>query len=326
MNIAIVGYGGLGKLHARNLPSIHDARLVSVCDIAYVPQADDAYAHFEGGKGGAPKDFNVYADARDMYAKENIDIVINALPSDLHASFNIQALEHGCHVFTEKPFALNVEDCDDVLRAAKKADRTLMVGQCMRFWPGWQEIKTYADDKRFGDLRYLSLRRIGGSPREGSWFFDPKRSGGVTMDLHIHDVDFANFIFGFPTRISASGIRDEANMLDIVTASYEYKEARVLIESGWMGKRDFVMEFQAVFDKTVMKYQGGKLMRYSGNTYEDVPIAAGGGHRAELEYFFECVRSGKAPELCMPGSSRDSISLALMSAESIAAGKTVTVQ
>ncbi|MBI4977489.1 MAG: Gfo/Idh/MocA family oxidoreductase [Spirochaetes bacterium] len=328
MNVAIIGYGGLGKLHARNLGKMNDFKLTAICDINYVPQADNTYSHFgPAGTAGKPE-FTVYEKSAKMFKNEKIDIVIDALPSYLHTEYNIEALENGCHVFTEKPFALTVKDCEAVIRAAKENRRTLMVGHCMRFWPGWKELKEYMSDKRYGKLRYLSLRRMGGSPRKESWFSNPKKSGGVTMDLHIHDVDFANYLFGKPRAISASGIYDKAKGIDVVNAQYRYNDAVVKIENGWIGQSAFVMEYQAVFDNKVLTYEDGKLLGFDtgDKKFTEIPVENMGGHQAELAYFLDCVKNGKKPAVCLPEHSRDSIALALAGAASMKSGRTVSLK
>ena len=298
MHAAIIGYGGLGKLHAQNLGAIDGVMLAAVCDEQFTAH-DDTYAHFGNGRPRADG-FRVYADTASLHANEELDLIICALPTHLHAKYTIEALAHGCHVFCEKPFALTLAECEAVMRAAERSGRTVMIGHCMRFWPGWRELKDMVDAGRFGALRSISTHRRGPSPREGSWFFDRSKSGGVVMDLLIHDIDFLNFLIGEPDDIIALGTVDDANRIETVSSHFSYRGIAASLEAGWMGSVPFSMGYYAVFERAVVKFENGIMYRSDAASKEFMaaPLSEESGHGAELVYFIECIRNEEQTERC----------------------------
>lgn len=78
-----------------------------------------------------------------MFASGLIDAVVSTLPTHEHARYAVWALRAGLHVFSEKPMARTSSECATMLATAKRARRVLMVGQCIRFWPGWDTVKEY---------------------------------------------------------------------------------------------------------------------------------------------------------------------------------------
>ncbi len=189
-----------------------------------------------------------------------------------------------------------------------------MVGHCLRFWPGWKELKTFVKNKKFGSLKYISFKRMCPTPYD-SWMWNEKLSGGVLLDLHIHDIDMVNFILGKPDKINASFLSDEKSKIKIINAQYYYKNCIAHLEAGWIGKNngEFYMEYEAIFKKSVVAYKEGKLLIFNNEqqkfTSKDLSNAS--GHLDELKYFIECIKKNRNPRICPPEESRDSIELAI---------------
>ena len=321
---AIIGMGVLGRLHAQNLKKIRGVKLVAVCEKNF----DFKSKHSNTLMKSIGVDFNkvnFFSNSKSMYASEKIDFIINALPTYLHTKYNLQALEHNCHVFTEKPFALNSHECDIIINKAMLMKRTIMVGHCMRFWPGWMELKTYVDKMEYGQLKYISLKRSGPSP-VSRWFFDRKISGGVLFDLQIHDIDFLNFLFGMPRKVYSRIQNNKDNSIYIVATNLDYDNTSAVIESGWHGKTTdiFMMNYKAVFEKTVIKFENEQLLIFNKNKNIYVPVPClkkKNGYCLELQYFVDCLQQKKRPLICTPKSSRDTIRIAEIIQKSAKLGK-----
>ena len=125
LNFAIIGFGGLGKVHFRNLKEVmkveKDINLVGICDVE--ESAFTSQVKMNIGTENSNLDvtkYKFYKDAEEMFDKEQLDFVITALPTYLHAPIAIMAMERGIHVFSEKPMAVNVEQAQAMLDAAKK--------------------------------------------------------------------------------------------------------------------------------------------------------------------------------------------------------------
>lgn len=189
-----------------------------------------------------------------------------------------------------------------------------MVGHCLRFWPGWKELKTFTKSKKLGKLLYISLKRMCPSPFN-SWMWNEKQSGGILLDLHIHDIDMVNFILGKPDKINVSFLSDEKSKIKIINAQYYYKNCIAHLEAGWIGKDngEFYMEYEAIFEKSVVAYKEGKLLIFDKkkHKFQETDFSNSSGHLDELKYFVNCIKKNKNPDICPPEESRDSIELAI---------------
>ncbi|HEX6972105.1 MAG TPA: Gfo/Idh/MocA family oxidoreductase, partial [Limnochordia bacterium] len=211
MNIGIVGIGFMGTTHYKAALSLTGARVGAIVTRDPKKKTGD-WRHIRGnfGEGGGVQDLTgvtVYDRLEALLADPSIDLVDLCLPTRLHPSAAIQALEAGKHVLVEKPIALTLEEADRMLDAATRNQRRLFVGQVLRFFPEFALIKRLAESGEYGALLGLHLKRVISKPDWGSgdWFSRAEETGGPVIDLHIHDADFVQYLFGMPDRIGAGG-------------------------------------------------------------------------------------------------------------------------
>ncbi len=275
---------------------------------------------------------NAYADWDELIADERVNFVAITLPTPTHADVTVRALEAGKHVLCEKPMALTLADCDRMIAAANQSGRTLMVAQCIRFWPQYEEIKRRVDDGQIGAVRFASLRRLASPPNysSGGWLMDGVQSGGALFDLHVHDVDFAQHLMGLPAKLTAHGCRGPSGTIDHVVATYVYDDGRyATLEGGWVFSSPwpFEMAITVVGETGTLDWsmrRGPEIHFYhGGDAPEKITVDDETGWTRELDYFIACLRDGRTVERCLPTTSRASIALTLLERESIEKGGVV---
>src|SRR6202007_2957029 len=100
---------------------------------------------------------NLHADYRDLLSRETLDVIDVVLPSDLHYEVGRAVLEAGRHLLLEKPMALTVEHCDELIALAGEQDRLLAVGHELRLSSLWGKVKELIDAGAIGDPLYALI-------------------------------------------------------------------------------------------------------------------------------------------------------------------------
>ncbi len=328
LKVGVIGFGGMGHFHAAVYAKRADTELAAVADIR-PEQLSGKSMELNIGTGAAVDMSAVhgYLTAEEMLAKEKLDIVSICLPTDLHVEYTVKALAAGCHVLCEKPMSRTLKEADAAVAAQKRSGKLLMIAQCLRFWPCYERVVDAQRSGEFGKLLHLSMRRVSGLPGWGgpmTWFRDGKRIGGCLLDMHIHDVDFANCLLGVPAAVVATGLVGETGAIDNSFTQYIYPDGPlVMAEASWSYGMGFKMSFSAIFEKATfeMGYTDGNLtLGQTGQKQVNVELPAGGGHEREIEYFVDCVKTGQQPERCTPFSTRETIRIALAEEKSALAG------
>lgn len=335
----ICGLGFMGRTYFAHLRHHARARVAAVFDrderrrrgewggpVGNLDPAQGGWAEMDGVRP--------CADIDALLDDPSVDVVAVTLPTPLHADVSIRALAAGKHVICEKPMALSLRDCDRMLAAADAAGRTLMIAQCIRFWPQYETIARLVADGAVGRVRYLGLRRVGCPPTysSGNWMLDHRQSGGGIFDLHIHDVDFAQVLLGTPRSVVAVGGTGPSGGVDHVAALWRYADGRyACIEGGW------VLTPPAAFEMSVIVRGESATLEWSLARGPDVLLHAGGdaaqvihggaetGWTRELDYFIDRVSAGLPVERCTPRSSRLSVGLTLLERRCVETGRPVDV-
>lgn len=126
-----------------------------------------------------------------------VDVVDICSPTDTHLPIAMAAISAGRHVICEKPLARTGPDADRIVRAAADATVQLLPAHVVRFFPPYAAIKQALLAEAIGEVRTLRFSRGGAGPAlPGTWFADVARSGGIVMDLMIHDLDAARWLAG----------------------------------------------------------------------------------------------------------------------------------
>ena len=192
LKCAVIGCGGLGHVHMKNLLTMDDVQLTALCDVDETQFTRSVKNNLDRTDTLDLSGVRTYTDAQELLDKEALDFVVIALPTYLHAPYSIMALDKGLHVFCEKPMSTTLEGCRSMVAAAKRNGKLLTVGQVLRFSYPYRLIKEAYETGMYGKLLRLDLRRDSHPPIWGSnnWFMDFDRSGGAVIDLHVHDVDW----------------------------------------------------------------------------------------------------------------------------------------
>lgn len=220
VKVSIVGAGGMGRAHAMALKSLKEANLVSVVDVVY-----EKARQFASELG-----IRAYGSLRQMSGAEEIDAVWICTPSYSHSEVAIEAANLGLHVFSEKPMALKIDDCNLIAEAVRKNKIKYGLGFVERFSPFYTNTKKMVEDGKFGNVSFAWSGRMG-YLGPGTWYTRKAESGGIIVDLNIHDLDLLRWLCGGVERIFAECSTKIFTEIDI------YNNAWIVLRfrSGGMG-------------------------------------------------------------------------------------------
>ena len=267
---------------------------------------------------GGPLDIShtkKYTHWRELVADVELDAVDICLPTDMHTEVTLAALRAGKHVLCEKPMALNEADCTTMIEQAEKHKRVLMIGQVLRFWPDYVYLQNFGKSKEFGALRSVTFLRQCGQPDWSKWLPVEERSGGAVLDLLVHDIDQALQLCGMPQKVSAKQLGE----YDALMATLIYPGGpEVRVQGGWFqAGAPLKMTFQARTERAELSFgPDGLALSGADGSLTKVTPEGGDGYDAEVTYFVECCREGKAPERCLPRESANAVRVALLLKES----------
>jgi len=198
IRIGVMG-NNMGRNHARAALQAETTTLAAIAD-----PKDEMIERFWPYAGLTPGDVPIYDDYRTMIDQGDLDAVVNALPTGMHAEASLYALEHGLHVMCEKPPTVNAAEMIEVADAAKSRRLTYMFARQNRFGPDLREARELVQEGSLGrvyhaESRWMRARFI---PFRGGWGVNKDAGGGVLLDLGVHQVDDAWFAMGCPEPVS----------------------------------------------------------------------------------------------------------------------------
>ncbi|MCX6048875.1 MAG: Gfo/Idh/MocA family oxidoreductase [Chloroflexi bacterium] len=330
MKVGVLGAGFMGGTHARAYAKLADVQVVAVS--SRTPERAAKLAEEVGAKA--------VTDEMTIIHDPAIDAVSITLPTNLHKQYTLAALQAGKHVLVEKPFALNVADCDAMMAAQAQSGKYLMVAHVLRFWPEYVAIAKVIQSGKLGKPLSAVASRLTQAPAWSSWFTDPDQSGGPVLDLMIHDIDALNWVLGQPKSVYARGYETKPGLWDHMLTLIDYGTAQASIEDSEIlpAGYPFSMALKIYCEGGVVEYDykaggvsvemgGGidSLMVYEpGNSY---PLDAPGGDawEAQIAYFVDCVRNGQAPTLGTPQQARLAVEMANAARQSLESGQVVPI-
>ncbi|MBN1673787.1 MAG: Gfo/Idh/MocA family oxidoreductase [Kiritimatiellae bacterium] len=336
LRVGIVGLGFMGRMHYRCWHATPNAEVSAACDAN--PDVIEAAKRAGNVEGAAARiDWDALQLSRtlgEMLAKNELDAVSITVPTFLHAELTEQALKAGVHVLCEKPMGLDVAECDRMIAAADASGKVLQIGHCLRFWPEYAKAKEIVDSGEYGRLVAASFQRL--SPRPGwaadNWFADTKRSGGIELDLHIHDADFVQWLLGVPPALCSSGARGAGGGFVHIATQFLYDAGQaVTAEASWMmaPSAGFRMSFQIMLERATLLLDPGAQPAFRVCPAEGEPFAPelpeGDGYAREIEHFARRVQGEKLPDVITPEQARDSIRIGLAARESAQNRQKVTL-
>ena len=297
IKVGLIGCGFMGGMHSACYAALAGlgVKVTAVADV----RRD--YAEKLAG------DAEIYATGMELIEKADVDVVDVCLPTHLHAAHAVAAMKAGKNVFVEKPIAFKDEDMELILKTEAETGAKVQVGQVIRQWTEYVWLKKAVDAGTFGKIQHAMFRRLSSRPEwawEG-WLHQVDKSGGVAVDMHVHDVDFVRYILGEPDVVKAHAHRDAEGVIQQINAVYGYGDkVSVAVESGWDYPADFpfTADFRVKFDKATVIGGGGVVNVYpvGGAAYQaeleeefqgdnDIGgnISSLGGYYNELKYFVE---------------------------------------
>jgi myo-inositol 2-dehydrogenase / D-chiro-inositol 1-dehydrogenase len=185
LKLGVIGTGRIGKVHIATL-----VQSVPLAEVVAIADTNLKSANEVAGMFGIASVFNRYLD---VIKHPDVEAVVICSPTDTHAKYIVDAARAGKHIFCEKPVDLSLEVIKGAIAAAEKAGVKLMVGFNRRFDPNFLKIRQLVTEGKIGDPHILKITSRDPAPPPAEY---SAVSGGMFMDMTIHDFDMARYITG----------------------------------------------------------------------------------------------------------------------------------
>jgi myo-inositol 2-dehydrogenase/D-chiro-inositol 1-dehydrogenase len=276
LRFGVIGAGRIGKIHAENLATrIPDVTVAGISDVnAKAAQELADRLHIAA----------VEEDYHTLLADPTIDAVAICSSTDTHAQIVVEAAEAGKHIFCEKPIDLRLEKIDAALEAVEKAGVKLQIGFNRRFDPNFRKVRTMVSEGKIGTPHIIRITSRDPAPPPLSYI---KVSGGIFLDMTIHDFDMARYLSGSEVEevYTAAGVMvdpaiGEAGDLDTAIITLRFA-------NGAIGTIDNSRQAVYGYDQRVEVFGSNGMVQAHNNTPDnDVFFDAEGVHSAKPLYFF----------------------------------------
>jgi myo-inositol 2-dehydrogenase / D-chiro-inositol 1-dehydrogenase len=184
LKVAVAGLGRIGKIHLKNL-----SRNFPGLEVVAVMDVDDQLKSIA-------REFNVpnfFTDFDKLLSVTGLNVVVICSPTDTHAEYVIKSARAGKHIFCEKPLDLSLERIKEVLKVAEESGIKMMLGFNRRFDPEFKRIRQLISDGEVGEPQIIKITSRDPGPPPIDYI---KVSGGMFLDMTIHDFDMARYISG----------------------------------------------------------------------------------------------------------------------------------
>ena len=294
LRIGVIGTGFAGSTHARAAVGLPGAELRAIA-AATVAEAEPLAT--ELGVRVAP-------DVAALCASEDVDLVVVASPTYLHAEHVIAAARAGKQVFCEKPIARTLDDARAMARACDEAGVRLAIGHVVRFFPEYRRAKELLDAGTLGRAAVATLTR--GTLSVGAtraWYLDAAKSGGVVLDLMLHDLDVLRWWFGEPARVYGKRLADRGG-LEYALASVRYDDRPIVqLEASWAEHAGFRTTFEVRGDGGMLVHDSRSVAPFvvqspsgaAGAAVIPAPTLLETPYRRQLRDLVERLARGEAP-------------------------------
>ncbi len=260
-----------------------------------------------------------YPTLQAVWDDPQVEAVIIATPPFTHRELCEQACAHGKHVFCEKPMALTVPDCDAMLQSAQRAQRLLMVGQVLRLFPLFWQSKQWLSAGVIGEPRAFSVRRTGNEIElfRTGWRADFEKSGGLVIEVNVHELDYLRWLGGSLQVIAAQGFQlfPEVNFVQHWQGLFRFENGAIAQLEASMVDRLGTYQVRVVGTEGTLEHSGfGGTIRYRthrGEEAELTPEAIGTPEPYfwELQNFARAILYGE-PLLFDGTDGREAVALA----------------
>jgi myo-inositol 2-dehydrogenase/D-chiro-inositol 1-dehydrogenase len=324
LGVGIIGVGAIGRLHAENLAkNIPNVTLVGIAD------SNVSAAKEMGSKLGIEK---IYADYHEMLDNRDVEAIAIAAPTFLKREMVFSAARKGKHIFVEKPMALTVKDCEDMIGEAQKAGIKLQVGYQRRFDYSFVKVEKAIRAGELGKIMIIKSATRDPPANVGGWSIDPKLSGGIWLDTCSHDFDAIRYLSKAEvTDVYAEAVTIVYDQLKPV-GGFDTVLVTLTLSNGALAHVDscqytvYGYDVRAeVFGTKAAAFVGmgqnsaARILR-SDTATEDLPLTFqerfGQAYRDELVDFADCVLSNRTPRV-VGEDGRKAVEIGLACAESV---------
>lgn len=276
LNLGLIGAGRIGKLHAENIATrIRSARLAAVADVNLQPAREVA------------ERFNIRtatADYRGLLADDSIDAVAICSATNTHAQIIQEAASAGKHIFCEKPIDFDLQRITHALEAVARAGVKLQIGFNRRFDPSFAKVRELVAGGKIGALHIVRITSRDPAPPPIEYV---KTSGGIFLDMTIHDFDMVRFLSGSEAEevyaVGAALIDPEiARAGDVDTAIVTMR-----LKNGALATIDNSRKAVSGYDQRVEVFGSAGMVSVSNRTPDTHILANSDGvHSAKPQHFF----------------------------------------
>lgn len=329
MRVGIVGAGSMGNAHAPGWQAT-DA------DIVGIVSTDNDRAEKLAEQLGA----KVY----DSYDKliHDVDVIDLCTPTHTHHDMVLTALKAKKHVMCEKPIALTVEHGVEMIRAARDADVRLFIGMVLHFFPEYARMKASIEAGAIGKPQVVRMTRASYRPMwtQDSWFTDESKSGGMMLDLMIHDFEMSRWLTqGEAVRVYAKSVRGQNPdvLEDHALAIIRYDNGSMAhIEGSWAYPLPmFSVRAEVAGDGGLIEWDSDKTSPIEAHLYQTETnasdVALPGSPLAEdpwvseVKHFYAALQAGEPFRVGAVDALRG-LQIGLAAKESVKTGKPVNIQ
>jgi len=277
IKVGVVGLGMMGQHHVRVYSQLG-------CELVGVADANIKRAKEIGEKYGV----SFYSDYTKL--KPQVDAVSIVVPTRLHQQIAVDFIKQGVHCLVEKPIASNLDEAEEIIRAAEANHINLMVGHIERFNPAVLRLKQLIHQGILGKLMIISTRRVGP--------FVPRiRDVGIIIDTATHDIDVTRYLVGKePVSVFSKAGRFKHPKEDYAIVVLDFGDATASIEVNWFTPSK-VRSLVATGSEGIayLDYIKQELTVHNSQHINTIRIEKTEPLKSELEHFLSCAETGKTP-------------------------------
>ena len=322
MKIAVIGSGKLGQRHLNAWSEIDGVEIVGVIARSKTRLNEVANKY----------EVTAYTSIQDLLADTDVDVFDICTPTHTHMELVKEAANAKKHVICEKPLALSSEEAEEMIAVCEENNVQLLVGQTLRFFPEYANARNQILNGAIGKPGVIRMVRGVPYPDQSSWYADESKSGGLFVDLGIHDLDWLLWTFGDVKRVMAKRVKrsNETGNIEFGFITLKMADGTICyVELSW-AETKFHASFELAGDKGMISHNHDDSNPLALQTHSqdmvDLPrsVLEKDPYHRQLEHFVNCLL-GKEEPIVTAAEAKKALQVAQAAVQSAEEGQPVTL-